>query len=183
MNSMPSNKTMQKRLTILQQHQDLLNEKLAALEKEQILETHSEEKLRLQHLIAEAKDKLEEVEQQIMVLQTQSCSDVTMKNRASRGLKKRIAYDIASIRKLVAAALGDQELQNLCFDHFPSVYSEFTAGQPNNQRVLQLVDYVNRHLEFEKLLIAIKRANPNAYTMFESQLKLNDRDFFEMNVS
>jgi len=168
------NQTIQKRLAILQQHQDLLEEKLAALEKEQILETRSEEKFRLQHLIAEIKGKLEEAEQQIKALQAQSYLEVTVNNRASKGAKKQIAYDIAAIRKLVAAALGDQELQDLCFDHFRAVYSQFTAGQPKNQRVLQLVDYADRYLEIEKLLVAIKKANPNAYAMFESQLALED---------
>ena len=168
------NQTIQKRFPILQQHRDLLDEKLAALEREQILETRSEEKFRLQHLIAKTKDKLEEIEQQIKAFQAQSYSEVTKKKGSSSGAKKKIAYDIAAIRKLVADALGDQELKDLCFDHFPAVYSQFTLGQPKSQRVLDLVDYASRYFQIEKLLVAIKKVNPNAYTMFESQLWLED---------
>ena len=48
---------------------DLLSQKLAALEQQRILETRVEEKLRLQHLIAETSAERDWIEQQMRRLQ------------------------------------------------------------------------------------------------------------------
>jgi hypothetical protein len=68
-----------------------------------------------------------------------------------------------SIRELVAAALSDDDLSNLCQDEFPKVYGQFTTGQTKSHRIRLLIDHAERQRETSKLLDAIARMNPVAY--------------------
>jgi nucleoside phosphorylase len=98
--------------------------------------------------------------------------EIAIGNRSSQSppsLKLPAQPSISQIRKLVEAALSEDNLSSLCFDEFPSVYSQFVSGQTKNQRILSIVDFATRHREVPKLLNAIKRINPNAYAEFMSQ--------------
>ncbi len=52
--------------------------------------------------------------------------------------------NLAAVRKLVSAAFSDEDLTIFCFDHFPAVHEEFTAGQTKSARVLSLVSFAER---------------------------------------
>jgi hypothetical protein len=82
-------------------------------------------------------------------------------------------YNLAAIRKLVDAALGDEDLNNFCFDHFKFVYSQFTSGQSKGTRVRALVEDAHRYGGIDKLLTALREVNPYRYAEFESSLKLS----------
>ena len=82
-----------------------------------------------------------------------------------------MAYNLAAIRKLVAAAFNDEELRTFCFDHFPAVYEEFAAGQAKGDRVLSLVSYAERQGQLDTLLDAIKQANPYQFDRFEADVR------------
>ncbi|MFX0196844.1 MAG: hypothetical protein ACFFCW_12020, partial [Candidatus Hodarchaeota archaeon] len=60
----------------LQQQWDLLGEKLSRLERDKILETRTEEKFRLEHMIAEIQAERQQVEQQLDDLEAQLSSKV-----------------------------------------------------------------------------------------------------------
>ena len=80
-------------------------------------------------------------------------------------------YNLATIRKLVSTAFNDDELKAFCFDHFPDVYQDFTAGQTQGQRVQLLLDFAARQGQIPRLLAAIAQANPHQYERFEGDLQ------------
>jgi hypothetical protein len=80
------------------------------------------------------------------------------------------AYDLATVRALLNAAFGDQELQDFCADHFRDVYNQFTAGQTKSARVRMLMDHAVRHLRLTELLELVREAAPEQYARFEEKL-------------
>lgn len=84
------------------------------------------------------------------------------------------SYNLREIRKLINEALGDDELTNLCFDHFRPVYDKFTTGQVKPDRIRMLVEYAERQREIPKLLKAIEKINPKGYAEFKSGLVLEN---------
>jgi hypothetical protein len=79
-------------------------------------------------------------------------------------------HNLAAIRELLSAAFGDEDLNNFCADHFRTVYDQFTAGQVRSARVRALVDYADRRRELDRLLAAVKEANPAVYAEFAPRL-------------
>ncbi len=80
-------------------------------------------------------------------------------------------YNYAAIRKLVEAALDDEDLQIFCYDHFSNVAEQFTTGQTKRARVQMLIDYVRRHGLADRLLGEIRAENPYQYKIFENGLR------------
>ncbi|MDQ5825423.1 MAG: effector-associated domain EAD1-containing protein [Chloroflexota bacterium] len=81
------------------------------------------------------------------------------------------SYDFRNVRTLIGAALGDSELQDLCFDYYPQVYEQFTAGQSKGDRVRMLLEHARRNNRVEELLARIQEANPNKYAELEPLLR------------
>ena len=75
------------------------------------------------------------------------------------------------IRELLYQGLGEEEFNDLVYDYFPDVYSQFTNGQNKSQRIRNLIDYADKHREIEKLLEGIKNINPKVYQEYESELE------------
>jgi formylglycine-generating enzyme required for sulfatase activity len=84
-------------------------------------------------------------------------------------------YNLAAIRKLVSAAFSDEELKAFCFDRFPDVYQDFTAGQTQGQRVQLLLDFAVRQGQLISMLGAIAHANPHQYERFSADLRSESR--------
>jgi len=80
-------------------------------------------------------------------------------------------YNFAAIRELVDTAFGDEELSTFCFDHFPSVYEQFTVGQTKGARVRMLVKHAQRQGLLDELLGWVREANPRRYSEFEPRLR------------
>jgi hypothetical protein len=85
-------------------------------------------------------------------------------------------FDLAAVRELLAAALGDDELSDLCFDRFPLVHGSFAAGQTRGARIRLLVDHAARQRQLDRLLAAVRAVNPRAYAEFESRLGASPRE-------
>ena len=47
------------------------------------------------------------------------------------------------IRELLYQGLGEEEFNDLVYDYFPDVYSQFTNGQNKSQRIRNLIDYAD----------------------------------------
>jgi hypothetical protein len=62
---------LRQQITELQEQWELLSQKLSRLEKDKILETHSDEKFRMEHLIAQIKTERAQIEQQLIDLEAQ----------------------------------------------------------------------------------------------------------------
>lgn len=101
---------------------------------------------------------------------------ITGDNNVVEGLLKNTTDQAAmsnsqSIRQLLEDALSDEDLSNLCYEHFRKVYNKFTDKQTKDQRILLLAEYAERQLEVPKLLMKIEQINPNVYAKFQIQHK------------
>jgi hypothetical protein len=74
----------------------------------------------------------------------------------------------AGLRRLLDEAFGDEELTDLCFDHFPAVYSNFAAGMSKGQKIRMLLDYCFAQGQAPALLDAVREANPEQYARYEA---------------
>jgi len=89
----------------------------------------------------------------------------------SAGRPVEPGWNRAAIRSLLTAALDDQGLSDLCFDHFDPVYQGFTASMDRRARIRALLDYCIRHEQVEKLLSLVREHNSYQYARFEGRLK------------
>ncbi|MDT9340629.1 hypothetical protein VV11_014735 [Trichodesmium erythraeum 21-75] len=77
-------------------------------------------------------------------------------------------YDLKLIRDLINKALGPDEFADLVFYNFRDVYSQFTNGQSQSQRIRILFDYIDKHKKIDDLLNEIQEINPKAFNEFET---------------
>jgi len=80
-------------------------------------------------------------------------------------------YSRTAIRDLLAAAMSDEELTLLCFDHFRNVYESFTTGMSKPQRIQILLDYCERRARVDELLAVVRMERPYQYERFQHQLE------------
>lgn len=74
------------------------------------------------------------------------------------------------IRILIATALQDQVLKNLCFDHFRPVYDAYEQAS-RDELIRKLVIYANSQSRIEELLNLVKEENFQAYQDFTEEIK------------
>ena len=77
-------------------------------------------------------------------------------------------YDLKLIRNLIDKALGPDEFEDLVFYSFRDVYSQFTNGQSQSQRIRILFNYIDKHEKIDDLLNEIQEINPKAFNEFET---------------
>ena len=75
-----------------------------------------------------------------------------------------------TIRRLLSAALSDEELTTFCFDHFAEVYEDLSAGMSKGQKIQRLLDHCARHGQIDRLLALIREQNPVQYQRFRTRL-------------
>ena len=85
-------------------------------------------------------------------------------------------YNTAALRDLIRAALSEDELTALAFDHFLPVYDQFAAGQTRNQRVQLLLEHAARSEQMARLAALIQEINPARYREFAGRLLASDAD-------
>ena len=69
----------------------------------------------------------------------------------------------SDIRKLLMDTFNDEEIQTLCFDHFPQVLDEFSVGMSKSDKVLRLLIHCRHHDLASRLLSAIQDIRPSQY--------------------
>jgi len=79
-------------------------------------------------------------------------------------------HDTAVVRALLTAALDDEELTTLCYDHFSPVYEEFSVGMSKRQKIQRLLEHCECHVQMDKLLELIQKHNPAQYARFKGRL-------------
>lgn len=84
-----------------------------------------------------------------------------------------VDWDKATIRQLLTTALSEDELTTFCFDHFSSVYNNFSSGMTRGQKVQNLLDYCYRNGQLPRLLRLVEQHYPTQYAHFERQRRLN----------
>jgi hypothetical protein len=75
-------------------------------------------------------------------------------------------WESATVRRLLAAALSDAELDALCFDHFGPVCDEFAPEMGKAQKIQRLLAYCDRYDQMGKLLRLIQAQNPTQYERY-----------------
>ena len=70
---------------------------------------------------------------------------------------------LADLRRFLTEHFSDQELTELCFDHFPEVYRNFGSGETLNARALALVGYCQRRDRLPELLAVLERERPEPF--------------------
>jgi hypothetical protein len=84
----------------------------------------------------------------------------------------QLTHNIAAIRKLLLAAFTFQALRRFCQDR-PSFRPICDALGPNHgldDMVDEVIDYCEKQLLFDELLVEIKEVNSKQYALFESSL-------------
>lgn len=76
----------------------------------------------------------------------------------------------SAVRELVSAAFDDEELTSLCFDHFPVVYDDFSAGMSKSQKIQRLLAYCVRRDQTDLLLNLVRERNPTQYERYQNRL-------------
>lgn len=73
------------------------------------------------------------------------------------------SWDAGSVRRLVDDALSDDDVDDLCLDHFPSVRRAFAAGMSRRAKIRVLVDHATRHDRLADVVRLVADANPEMY--------------------
>lgn len=82
----------------------------------------------------------------------------------------------ADIRRFLADYFSDQELTELCFDHFQEVYRNFGVGETVNAKALALLGYCQRRDRLPELLAALEHERPEPFRrVFGAQPGAADR--------
>jgi hypothetical protein len=81
-----------------------------------------------------------------------------------------------TIRDLLNAALDDEALNTLCFDHFRPVYDQFSVGMSRTDKIQRLVEHAERFVQIPQLLTQVRALNPAQYALFAARLSLPETD-------
>ena len=80
-----------------------------------------------------------------------------------------MGYEIGDIKSLIRDALSDDDFQNLVQDNYSKIYNAFTTGQNREERIRELVEYIEKQCEIENFLLLVKAVNPHAFKKFENR--------------
>jgi esterase/lipase superfamily enzyme len=83
-----------------------------------------------------------------------------------------MAYNLGKIKELIEEALTTQELADLCFGEFRTVYKDFD-GQTQSSRIRSLVDHAHRYGQIDKLLKEIEQINPYRYNEYLARIGMD----------
>lgn len=73
--------------------------------------------------------------------------------------------NLANIRRFLLDYFNDEELTELCFDHFHEVYRRFASTQTKNAKALLLVEYCNDRNLLPDLLTKLEHARPEPFNL------------------
>jgi hypothetical protein len=71
--------------------------------------------------------------------------------------------NLADIRRFLTDHFGGDDLDALCFDHFPEVYHDFTRDMTTTRKGLLLLDYCQRRDRLPDLLTVLERERPEPF--------------------
>lgn len=79
-------------------------------------------------------------------------------------------YDLGVVRKLLDAALDEEELSGLAFDRFPAAAERFQAGMSKRDKLRRLVSHCRQQGQIGTLLARVRRLRPRQYRRFQDRL-------------
>lgn len=80
------------------------------------------------------------------------------------------AYNFAEIRKLIAAAMSEDDLDIFCKEHFPEARAEFGNGMGLKKKIFLLVEYCERREALKTLVVKLHTLYPEKYRIHEKHL-------------
>ncbi len=80
------------------------------------------------------------------------------------------------LRQFLIRYFSDDELEDLCFDHFPGVVHEFAPGMPVARKSRLLINYADRHGQRELLIAVLSRLRLNQFSALASLLAQRKSD-------
>ena len=75
-----------------------------------------------------------------------------------------------TVRALLNDAFSDGELTTLCFDHYPTVYDQFSDSMSKSDKIQRLIEYCARQGQMAALLSKVRELNPAQYNRYADQL-------------
>lgn len=69
----------------------------------------------------------------------------------------------ADLRQFIIQFFNDEELETLCFDYFPDVNQNFSAGMTKNRKAIGLIAYCETRGRLDDLYAALERERPKAW--------------------
>lgn len=84
-----------------------------------------------------------------------------------------VAYNIASIFKLLHMALPGDALTTFCYINFPLVCEKFAPDTPRLWKIQLLLDYSKNFNQFDKLLTQLAARSPRHYEKFSTSLAVS----------
>jgi tetratricopeptide (TPR) repeat protein len=80
-------------------------------------------------------------------------------------------YNTRAIRDLLNEALSDEEINALCFDHFPEIYNTYFTPSLNRQQKTQiLLEQVERRGDLDRLVTLVREINPTKAPAYDDQV-------------
>ena len=140
----------------LQKQWELLNEKLNVLQKQRILETRSEEKFRLKHLIEETQTERDEIDRKLELLQDRLVKTNVpfVRPKADGETNKKFTYDVflsySSADKVVVRQLAER-----LRDDGVRVWFDEWSIEPGQG----IFDEVSKGIERSKVLVQMMSSN------------------------
>ena len=94
---------------------------------------------------------------------------VTVADTAAAGLAA--GCDSAVVRELIAEALSDDELNDLCHDHYPEVYRQYSSGMTGRRKIGLLIEHCARRRCLSQLAERVGEVNGAKYEEFAPRLQ------------
>jgi SOS-response transcriptional repressor LexA len=86
------------------------------------------------------------------------------------GTDLQLGYDSFAVRNLLKDSFSDDDLTDLVYDHFRPVYHKFSTGMSQTLKRQELIDYCDKHNQYDKLITLVRESNPSQYQKYESEL-------------
>jgi hypothetical protein len=79
--------------------------------------------------------------------------------------------DSAVVRRFIAEALSDDELNDLCHDYYQEVWRQFTASMAGRRKISLLIEYCVRRRCLRELADRVRKFNAPKYDEFAARLQ------------
>lgn len=87
-------------------------------------------------------------------------------------------YDLGAINRLLSRAFTVPQLRRFCYERisFRSIVDEFSPNDSLAVMVYKVVEYCDKKVLLDKLLVEVRQENPKQYANFEKELRATGRE-------
>jgi hypothetical protein len=77
-----------------------------------------------------------------------------------------VTVSTADVRRLLTETFTDQEFEAFCFDYFPQVQTDFSAGMSKGERIQSLLEYCERRNAGSDLVELLRAVRPAELALY-----------------